>query len=98
MDPYIVLFAKEYFFTGRDSDGYARGTLFPSFATGMTYLTAAAVAQALRRSGYKDAIVADLHGQPVLPGETKKDVCEPEEFKRVWGVASSKKNSSSRHR
>jgi hypothetical protein len=53
----------------------------------MTYLTAAAVAQALRRDGYKDAIVADLHGKPVLPGEThSKTVCDPEEFKQVWGA------------
>jgi hypothetical protein len=81
---FVVRFSQHYFYTGRD-ERLARGTLFPSFARILTYLTAAEVARSLRELNYSDAIVTNLYGVPVLPEETvAADVRSTNEFQDAW--------------
>jgi len=63
---FLVRLSGKYFFISRiPNDRRMHGTLFMSFGLRMSYLVAAEVALRIRAAGWSDALVCDLHGNPI---------------------------------
>jgi hypothetical protein len=86
---FVVRFARQFFYAGRNHVGAPLGVQYPSVALTMTYEVACEVAKNLRDRGYADGVVCTQAGLPAKPEDiinaAASNPRESEEYARVWG-------------